>query len=278
MVLTGKQSLDFSGGVSAEDNFGIGGYDRVMGPNGQAQYWAPDLAGRLRRPAGALRPHLRRARASASRAGRPTTDPVDRDVSRLPARDRRTATSRTVGEIFSAEHQPGPQEAVRHPHGDARRRRPGPPGRSSAGPAWPTPRPRSCWTPTSAAIPVCLLGIESRPVPRRGLPAHRRPGHLDRGHAVPAVVEEDRARDQRRQRQPPARRAGEPVRLRRLAGVDAQAAARVRRRDRPGDRQLRRPDRVLRGLALPRRRVRGVLQGAQHEHGGARASRARTPR
>jgi hypothetical protein len=43
MVLTGKQSLDFSGGVSAEDNFGIGGYDRVMGPNGQAQYWVPDL-------------------------------------------------------------------------------------------------------------------------------------------------------------------------------------------------------------------------------------------
>ena len=43
MVLTGKQSLDFSGGVSAEDNFGIGGFDRVMGPNGQAQYWAPNL-------------------------------------------------------------------------------------------------------------------------------------------------------------------------------------------------------------------------------------------
>ena len=41
MVLTGKQALDFSGGVSAEDNAGIGGYDRVMGPNGQAQYWAP---------------------------------------------------------------------------------------------------------------------------------------------------------------------------------------------------------------------------------------------
>ncbi len=40
MVLTGKQALDYSGGVSAEDNFGIGGYERVMGPNGQAQYWA----------------------------------------------------------------------------------------------------------------------------------------------------------------------------------------------------------------------------------------------
>ena len=44
MVLTGKQAIDYSGGVSAEDNFGIGGYGRMMGPNGQAQYWAPDLA------------------------------------------------------------------------------------------------------------------------------------------------------------------------------------------------------------------------------------------
>ncbi len=44
MVLTGKNSLDYSGGVSAEDNFGIGGFDRIMGPNGQAQYWAPTLA------------------------------------------------------------------------------------------------------------------------------------------------------------------------------------------------------------------------------------------
>ena len=43
MVLTGKQALEYSGGVSAEDNFGIGGYERVMGPNGEAQYWTPDL-------------------------------------------------------------------------------------------------------------------------------------------------------------------------------------------------------------------------------------------
>ncbi|HSB85078.1 MAG TPA: biotin/lipoyl-containing protein, partial [Ilumatobacteraceae bacterium] len=47
MVLTGKQALDYSGGVSADDNFGIGGYERVMGPNGQAQYWAPDLDGAI---------------------------------------------------------------------------------------------------------------------------------------------------------------------------------------------------------------------------------------
>ena len=43
MVLTGKQALDYSGSVSAEDNQGIGGYDRIMGVNGQAQYWARDI-------------------------------------------------------------------------------------------------------------------------------------------------------------------------------------------------------------------------------------------
>jgi acetyl/propionyl-CoA carboxylase alpha subunit/acetyl-CoA carboxylase carboxyltransferase component len=43
MVLTGKQSLDYSGSVSAADNYGIGGYEQIMGPNGEAQYFAPDL-------------------------------------------------------------------------------------------------------------------------------------------------------------------------------------------------------------------------------------------
>ena len=43
MVLTGKRALDYSGSVSAEDNQGIGGYDRIMGLNGQAQYWARDI-------------------------------------------------------------------------------------------------------------------------------------------------------------------------------------------------------------------------------------------
>ena len=87
MVLTGKQSLDFSGGVSAEDNFGIGGYDRVMGPNGQAQYWAPDLGRRARRPDGALRPHLRRA-------GRERSAPRADDATRPTATSRRTRTPR----------------------------------------------------------------------------------------------------------------------------------------------------------------------------------------
>src|SRR5438445_8077237 len=43
MLLTGKRALAYSGSISAEDNQGIGGYDRIMGLNGQAQYWAKDI-------------------------------------------------------------------------------------------------------------------------------------------------------------------------------------------------------------------------------------------
>ena len=83
MVLTGKQSLDFSGGVSAEDNYGIGGYDRVMGPNGQAQYWAPDLGSAL----GVLMEHYAHTYVVPGEGGPrrvPTTDPSDRDVTTYP--------------------------------------------------------------------------------------------------------------------------------------------------------------------------------------------------
>ena len=86
--------------------------------------------------------------------------------------------------------------------------------------------------------PVCLIGIESRPVPRRGFPPADGPDAYTAGYAVPAVVEEDRPGDQRRLRQPASGGAREPVGLRRVAGVDAQAAAGVRRGDRPGGRQL----------------------------------------
>ena len=72
-----------------------------------------------------------------------------------------------------------------------------------------------------------------------------------------------------RQRLPAGGDAGQPVGLRRLAGVAAPAAARVRRRDRPGHRQLRRPVRAVRRVPLPRRGVRRVLGDAQRRHGGA---------
>jgi acetyl/propionyl-CoA carboxylase alpha subunit/acetyl-CoA carboxylase carboxyltransferase component len=101
MVLTGKQSLDYSGGVSAEDNFGIGGYDRVMGPNGQAQYWAPNL----RAACDILFAHYEHAFvAPGERFPRPaiTSDPHDRDVRAFP-HEHPASDFRTVGEIFSDE-------------------------------------------------------------------------------------------------------------------------------------------------------------------------------
>ena len=87
MVLTGKQAIDYSGGVSAEDNLGIGGYARIMGPNGEAQYFAPTIAAAVE----VLSAHYRLTyRAPGERWPRriATADPFDRDVSSSPARRR----------------------------------------------------------------------------------------------------------------------------------------------------------------------------------------------
>src|SRR4051794_20721683 len=104
MVLTGKQALDFSGGVSAEDNFGIGGYDRVMGPNGEAQYWAPNLAA-ARDVLMAHYDHTYVAPGEPGPRRATTTDPSDRDIRDYPhpAAD---GDFTTVGQIFSAGANP----------------------------------------------------------------------------------------------------------------------------------------------------------------------------
>ncbi|MET0577880.1 MAG: hypothetical protein ABW122_04425, partial [Ilumatobacteraceae bacterium] len=83
MVLTGKQALDYSGGVSADDNLGIGGYEGIMGPNGQGQYWAPDLPAAINM----LLAHYDHAYvAPGERFPRRavTSDPSDRDVREFP--------------------------------------------------------------------------------------------------------------------------------------------------------------------------------------------------
>ncbi|MEX0977324.1 MAG: beta-ketoacyl synthase N-terminal-like domain-containing protein, partial [Pirellulales bacterium] len=69
--------------MSAEDNFGIGGYDRVMGPNGQAQYWATDLAG-ARDVLFAHYAHSYVAPAERFPRSAVTSDPKDRDVRQAP--------------------------------------------------------------------------------------------------------------------------------------------------------------------------------------------------
>ena len=93
MVLTGKQALDYSGGVSAEDNFGIGGYERDHGPERPGAVLGARPRGRLRGPARLLRAHLRRAGRAlpAPRRDRRPARPRRRPVA---ARARPTRTSR----------------------------------------------------------------------------------------------------------------------------------------------------------------------------------------
>ena len=195
MVLTGKQALDYSGGVSAEDNLGIGGYERVMGPNGQAQYRAPDLAGACE--------------CCSPTTSTPTCAPGERFPRRAdgrPARPRRRRLAarapgsdlETVGEIFSEETNPGRKKpfdirAVMRAVADA--------------------------DAAAGALGGHARGGDRRHVgraPRRlagGAAGHRVPAAValrldpgrraravDGGHAVPAVLEEGRARDQRRVR------------------------------------------------------------------------------
>jgi acetyl-CoA carboxylase carboxyltransferase component len=182
MVLTGKQALDFSGGVSAEDNFGIGGYDRVMGPNGQAQYWAPSLAAAC----DVLMAHydhtyLAPGEAAPRRAA--TSDPRDRDVSGFP---HAVADSdfATIGEIFSAEHNPDRKKpfdirtvmrAVTDQDRPVLER-------------WAGMDDADTSVVQDAHIggwPVCLIGIESRAVPRRGFPPADGPDSYAAGTLFP---------------------------------------------------------------------------------------------
>jgi acetyl-CoA carboxylase carboxyltransferase component len=167
MVLTGKQALDFSGGVSAEDNFGIGGYDRVMGPNGQAQYWAPDLPSAH----SVLLSHYDHSYVVPGEDGprkAVTSDPVDRDVSDFP-HAWASSDFTTVGEIFSAQYNPDRKKPF-----DIRTVM-----RAVADQDHPILERWAGMADADTAVvqdvhlggrPVCLVGIESRSVPRQGFP------------------------------------------------------------------------------------------------------------
>ena len=124
MVLTGKQALDFSGAVSAEDNFGIGGYDRVMGLNGQGQYWAPSFQDACR----LLLEHYNYTYVVPGerfpRRGL-TSDPVERDV-RESAHEQVPGTRfTTVAEVFDFATNPDrkqPFDTVSYTHLDVYKR------------------------------------------------------------------------------------------------------------------------------------------------------------
>jgi acetyl/propionyl-CoA carboxylase alpha subunit/acetyl-CoA carboxylase carboxyltransferase component len=166
MVLTGKQALDFSGAVSADDNQGIGGFDRVMGPNGQAQYWAPSFPE-------ACSLLLRHYDFTYVVPGerfprrRPTSDPVERDVRTSPHAVLPESGFTTVGDVFDAGSNPERKlpfdmRSVMRAVADAdveplERWR-----------AWQDADTAIVWDGTVGGIPVCLIGIESHTVQRTG--------------------------------------------------------------------------------------------------------------
>ena len=183
MVLTGKQSLDFSGGVSAEDNFGIGGYDRVMGPNGQAQYWAPDLKS-ARDIVLAHYEHAYIAPGESTPRRVPTTDSA-----RSRHHDR---AARRAGQRL---HDGRRHLLGRRPTPTARRRSTSAPScgrsptrttrRSSGGPGMADADTAVVFDAHLGGHPVCLLGIESRTVPRRGYPPTDGPDTYTAGTLFP---------------------------------------------------------------------------------------------
>jgi acetyl/propionyl-CoA carboxylase alpha subunit/acetyl-CoA carboxylase carboxyltransferase component len=182
MVLTGKESLDFSGGVSAEDNFGIGGYDRVMGPNGQAQYWAPDL----KSARDIVLAHYEYAHIAPGETGprrTPTSDPSDRDITTAP-HHMPDSDFTTVGDIFSPISNPDRKKAF-----DIRTVM-----RALADQDHPTLERWAGMADADTAVvfdarlgghSVCLVGIESRTVPRRGYPPADGPDTYTAGTLFP---------------------------------------------------------------------------------------------
>jgi acetyl/propionyl-CoA carboxylase alpha subunit/acetyl-CoA carboxylase carboxyltransferase component len=166
MVLTGKRALDYSGGISAEDNQGIGGYDRIMSINGQAQYWARDIDEACHI---LFRHYEHTYVAPGERFPRKaeTTDPSNRDVRTYPHGKNGEDGFAMVGEIFSDEANPGRKKsfdirkvmkaAIDQDHEPLER--------------WAGMRAAETavvWDAHLGGHPVCLIGIESQPVPRFG--------------------------------------------------------------------------------------------------------------
>jgi acetyl/propionyl-CoA carboxylase alpha subunit/acetyl-CoA carboxylase carboxyltransferase component len=185
MVLAGKQALDYSGGVSAEDNLGIGGYERIMGPNGQAQYWAADLADACRV---LLRYYEHTYVAPGERFPRraPTSDPADRDVGDAP-HDLPGSAMKRIADVFSDEanrgrKQPFDIRSVMRAVTDSDHR----PLERWAGMR--DAEVAVVWDAHLGGWPVSMIGIESRPLARRGAIPADGPGQWTAGTLFPRAA------------------------------------------------------------------------------------------
>jgi acetyl-CoA carboxylase carboxyltransferase component len=183
MVLTGKTALDYSGSVSAEDNQGIGGYEHIMGPNGQAQYWARDIGEACRI---LLRHYDHTYVVPGERFPRRavTRDPLTRDVCAYPHGEVQGASFELVGDVFSDEKNPGRKKpfdirkvmrAVSDQDHEPLER-------------WLHMRDAEnavTWDAHVGGYPVAMLGFESRAVPRVGLVPPDGPDQFTSGTLFP---------------------------------------------------------------------------------------------
>ncbi len=163
MVLTGKRALEVSGSVAAETNEGIGGLE-IMAGNGQAQYTAPDLKSAYEL---LLRHHEYTyvAPGEPRARRRPSADPVGRDVTRNPYAG--AGGFATIGELFSESGNPGRKKpfAIREVM-TAVLDQDAPPLERWKGLAG--GETTVVMHGQLGGNPVCLIGIESQPLPRRG--------------------------------------------------------------------------------------------------------------
>ncbi len=166
MLLTGKKALDFSGSVSAEDNVGIGGVERIMGPNGEAQVRARTLYEAY----SALLRHYEltwREPGAAWPERQPSTDPADRDAGADPYQDHLGQGFTTIGDVFS----PGKNPERKKPF-DMRQvmravvDRDGPVFERWAG--MKDAEVAIVWEARLGGFSAGVIGIESRPLPRIG--------------------------------------------------------------------------------------------------------------
>jgi len=181
MVLTGRAALEASGSVSAEDEQAIGGFERIMGANGEAQYQAKDISDAYR----ILYEHYRYTYVVPGEAGpRPLPQPVLPGHSVVAQACSESEEFQRVGEIFDAETNPGRKrpfpmravmQAVIDPEG----------GHLERWRAWVGAETAIVWDAHLGGRPVCLIGIESQNVPREGYRPFDGPGSWTGGTLFP---------------------------------------------------------------------------------------------
>jgi len=164
MVLTGRAALAASGSVTAEDEVAIGGYERVMGPNGEAQFLARNLAEAY----AILYQHYRYAYVvpgETSPRARPTTDPRDRRVVDFTTLRAHGHDFDRIGEIFDSQtnaerKRPFAMRALMNAVIDADL------GHLERWRSWQGAQTAIVWDACLGGRPITLIGIESRNLDR----------------------------------------------------------------------------------------------------------------